>query len=618
MGAAKLRQRPASVLSLSAKLIAHIGSFCDEATCRAASEAHNCFTPIHHSSAEHTWDGTGNTTTAAWFGRDEDRGPRRDMLRWRRQFLPLAERFVALLQRKPCLETLRIIPPGWSRCSPHKWYTSCIEALALIAGHVEVRLQRIGGTTPDTLAVFRTATERTRWAVAAAAAEASDQPWPQLPDGLWPPEVVDSPGAEAWLGGLVSSVVRFAHRVHLTRAGAGDAGSAAVPLQRARLMLECLSAQDIFQGGLVTAVQWLEVVDVDRLSLYQPSSREAHAEVMQALCQVPDLPQAVHTVCFDCWDRDGGHWHSTTPQQRAALASIPEVVLVAHMDVDGERLPPHPLLMHCTTEIVVALTSLTQTANLARLCSHAARLRRVTVVRVMDEDRRCGLEDNSMDRRSLVQLLGAQLPAGLEIVLRGDVLHNPDVVELALGLLATPPPAQRAAVSFRVGGAAPTQRTVVLQTLHPANSVQGMCAALAWHHIRARLMQRFGRSCKALDCLSIEPSGLSGLSYTEAFSRLFELSGGVSEEPEEPPCSDDSGDDEEDSDFPDIFMFSSDYSDPADQDDLNSACFDEADDEEVVESTRHIRRSWAKLGPPAYPAAHSEELQALLPAGWGV
>lgn len=95
----------------------------------------------------------------------------------------------------------------------------------------------------------------------------------------------------------------------------------------------------------------------------------------------------------------------------------------------------------------------------------------------------------------------------------------------------------------------------------------------------------------------------------------------MSEEPEEPPCSDDSGDDEEDSDFPDIFMFSSDYSDPADQDDMSTACFDEADDEEVatiVESTRHIRRSWAELAPPAYPAAHAEELQALLPAGWGV
>lgn len=158
----------------------------------------------------------------------------------------------------------------------------------------------------------------------------------------------------------------------------------------------------------------------------------------------------------------------------------------------------HSLLMHCTTEIVVALTSLTQTTNLARLCACAARLRRVAVVRVMDEDRRCGLEDNSMDRRSLVQLLGAQLPAGLEVVLRGDELHNPGVVELALGLLATPPPAQRAAVSFRVGGAVPTKQTVVLQTLHPANCIQSMCAALAWHHIRARLMQRFGRSCQGL------------------------------------------------------------------------------------------------------------------------
>lgn len=93
LGAAKLRQHPASVLSLSAKLIAHIGSFCDKATCRAAAEAHNCFMPIHQSSAEHTWDGTGNTTTAAWFGRDEDRSPQHDTLRWRHQLLPLAERF---------------------------------------------------------------------------------------------------------------------------------------------------------------------------------------------------------------------------------------------------------------------------------------------------------------------------------------------------------------------------------------------------------------------------------------------------------------------------------------------------------------------------------------------
>lgn len=160
------KPRPATLLNLPGELVAVIGSFCDEATRRAASEAHRCFAPIHQHCLSHAWVSL-SPRAPVWWQR------RAAIMRWPGAWL--VHRFHNLLERKPRLRTLSVALQSADQTFP----IAC--ALLGISRHLQDLRLVIDGCDGRWVDNVVGAEAAARWTQAAAAAAAAQRAPPPRP-----------------------------------------------------------------------------------------------------------------------------------------------------------------------------------------------------------------------------------------------------------------------------------------------------------------------------------------------------------------------------------------------------------------------------------------------------
>lgn len=151
------------ITDLPAAVIAHLGTFCNEAARRAASESHRCFAAIYQCIAEHTWVWKQNPLRKAQ--RLSDAGPSSGANIDCNEMVAKLEGLAALMQRKPRLQTVTL-------CIHGPPTTGAASALAVIACHMRLELRLPPGRERDFLAALNTPLQLMHCAYVAAAARA--------------------------------------------------------------------------------------------------------------------------------------------------------------------------------------------------------------------------------------------------------------------------------------------------------------------------------------------------------------------------------------------------------------------------------------------------------------